>query len=314
VLFLDGNVHLLYRAIGDDDVSVLGHAMSHDGFTIDERSDTPVFTPRHKIDVKKEGEMPSSLYGSGGGWNGGCEDPRITRVGGTVYLLYTAFDGWGSLRIALSSISEKDFLDKNWKWKKPTLISPEGEIHKNWVLFPEKIHGKYAILHSVSPEILIDYFDTLDEFDGKKNVIQSKYDSKSGKRETGWDNWMRGAGPPPIKTKDGWLLFYHAMDNRDPNRYKLGAMLLDLEDPKKVLYRSSRPLVEPNEYYENHGFKGGVIYSCGAGVVGDQLFVYYGGADMVVCVATAHLERFLADLKKTGTPTLLMVDMKKNNA
>ena len=70
--------------------------------------------------------------------------------------MYTAFDGWGSVRIALTSIGLTDFLKKDWQWKKPTLISPPGEIHKNWVLFPEKINGKFAILHSISPDILID--------------------------------------------------------------------------------------------------------------------------------------------------------------
>ena len=106
------------------------------------------------------------------------------------------------------------------------LISPPGEIHKNWVIFPEKLNGKFAVLHSITPKIAIDYFDSLDDFDGEK-YITSKYvrPPESGS----WDSWVRGAGPPPIKTHTGWLLLYHAMDYRDPNRYK-GAMLLDLAE------------------------------------------------------------------------------------
>jgi predicted GH43/DUF377 family glycosyl hydrolase len=64
---------------------------------------------------------------------------------------YLEFGGWNSMRIALTSISEKDFNNENWKWTKPQYISPPGQIHKNWVLFPEKINGKYAILHSITP-------------------------------------------------------------------------------------------------------------------------------------------------------------------
>ena len=120
-------------------------------------------------------------------------------------------------------------------------------------------------------------------------------------RNTGaWDTWIRGAGPPPLKTKDGWLLLYHAMDVRDPNRYKLGAMLLDLNDPTKVLYRSRTPILEPDVYYENQGFKAGVVYSCGAVVKDGELYVYYGGADSVTCVAMANLDTFLDELKTYG--------------
>lgn len=88
-----------------------------------------------------------------------------------IYLTYTAFDGWGSLRMALSSISLKDFLNKEWNWEEPIMISPPGEIHKNWVLFPEKINGKFAVLHSVNPDVLVDYLDDLD-FKGEDKYIK----------------------------------------------------------------------------------------------------------------------------------------------
>jgi beta-1,2-mannobiose phosphorylase / 1,2-beta-oligomannan phosphorylase len=307
-VYADKRVHLLYRAIGGDDMSVLGYASSADGVTVIERLDEPAFVP--DVDKKTAAEREraqqeqkiSPAYFSGGGWNGGCEDPRITLLDGRVYLTYTAFDGWGSIRIALTSISLEDFLNKHWRWKKSALISPPGEIHKNWMLFPEKINGKYAILHSISPEILVDYFDTLDELEGGERVIQS------GRtiilRKGSWDSWIRGAGPPPIKTDLGWLLFYHAMDMKDPNRYKLGAMILDANDPTKILYRSQSPILEPDFSYENSGFKSGVVYSCGAVVKDGELYVYYGGGDSVTCVAMARLDRFLDDLKKYGTPKL----------
>ena len=86
------------------------------------------------------------------------------------------------------------------------------------------------------------------------------------------------------------------MDERDPNRYKIGAMLLDLKDPTQVLARSAKPMIEPDEWYENEGWKAGVVYPCGAVVIGDRLLVYYGGADKVTCVASAKLDTILDHL------------------
>ena len=298
-----GKVHLLYRAIGDQDISVVGHAVSSDGLNIDERADEPVYVLELGPHAKEKSPLTASgAYLSGGGGWGGSEDPRATLIGDKIFLTYTAFDGWGSVRVALASISTEDFLQERWLWDKPIMLSPAGEVHKNWVLFPEKINGKYAILHSMSPKILVDYVDDLDEFARGEKSISSHYDRHSGTGE--WDSWVRGIGPPPIKTKDGWLLLYHAMDTRDPNRYKLGAMIVDLQDPTKVLARSRTPVLEPEEWYENTGWKAGVVYACGAIVREGVLFVYYGGADAVVCVATADLEEFLEHLKREGAAKL----------
>jgi predicted GH43/DUF377 family glycosyl hydrolase len=159
------------------------------------------------------------------------------------------------------------------------------------MLFPEKINGKYAVLHSITPHISIEYIDDLEK-DGL--VIHSE--KKPGKDENRWDNIVRGAGAPPLKTDFGWLVLYHAMDRKDPNRYKVGAMILDNDDPTKILYRCSHPILEPAESYENEGAKSGVVYVCGAVIKDETLFVYYGGADSVVCVATANVNEFLSDI------------------
>ena len=116
-------------------------------------------------------------------------------------------------------------------------------------------------------------------------------------RDNMWDSRKIGAGAPPIKTDEGWLLIYYGVDDRDDRQYKMGAMLLDLEDPGKVLYRSSTPIIEPEDWYENSGFKPGVVYPCGAVVMNEKLLVYYGGADCVVCVAGRELRGFLRALK-----------------
>lgn len=293
----DGKIHIVYRAVGEDDNSVLGYAVSDDGFSITEQHPIPVY--HHYI--KQNKKLLPIAYSSGGGWGGGSEDPRLVLLDDHLYLFYTAFDGWGSVRMALSSIELKKFLAKDFDWEPPVLISPPGQIHKNWVLFPEKINGKYAILHSLSPEIMIDYFDSMDNFDGDTFIYSVHQGSPLwGAR----DRHIRGVGPAPIKTKYGWLILYHAMQPHDPNRYKLFAMITDLKDPTKVLYRSPEPILEPDEWYENEGFKWGVVYSCGAVVKDGVLLVYYGGADKVSCVATADLDAFLKELITDKTPKM----------
>lgn len=300
----EGKIHIVYRAIGEDDSSVLGYAYTKDGLNIEGR---PTYHIYKRLFNYNE-NVPKINYLSGGGWSGGCEDPRLVVIDSIVYMIFTAFDGWGSVRLALTSIKLDDFINKKWKWKKAVMISPPGEINKNWVLFPEKINGKFAIVHSFYPRILIDYFDNLDELNGKKFIKSNN--TRPVDKTRGWDSWFRGIGPSPIKTTSGWLVLYHAMDYKNPDRYRLGAMLLDLSDPTKVLYRSQSPILEPEEDYENNGHKWGVVYSCGAVVKNGVLFVYYGGADKFVCVASMKLEELIDDLMKDKEVKLIKTDKK----
>lgn len=305
-----GKVHLVYRAIGDSDMSVLGYAASRDGFHIDERSTKPIYTPIQPFEYT--GQKPPSFYSpyisGGGGW-GGCEDPRLTKIGKKIYMTYVAYDGTGPPRVALTSINNDDFLAKKWNWEKSVLISPPGVVDKNACLLPEKINGKYVIFHRIFPNILIDYVDDLN-FNGH-NWIYGRY--KIRPRDTSWDSRKVGAGAPPIKTKYGWLLIYHAVGNQDPSKYKTGVMLLDLQDPTKVLFRSDKPILQPEEPYENEGYKHGVAYPCGAVSKDDKLIVYYGGADMVVCAAFADQEIFLRQLMETGSAKLEQVNIDHNS-
>jgi beta-1,2-mannobiose phosphorylase / 1,2-beta-oligomannan phosphorylase len=294
-----GRVHLLYRAIGRSGISVLGYASSEDGFDFTDRLDHPVFepiddygTPDPKADTGSRYYNPL-LYTSGGGWSG-CEDPRAVKIGKRIYVTYLAFGGWNSMRLALTSIGERDLHNRRWKWTKPQFISPPGQVHKNWVLFPEKVNGKFAVLHSISPDIKIHYANSLREFDGETFIKSS---APRGGRLAYWDTKVRGVGPPPLKTKLGWLILYHANDAFDPHKYKLGAMILDSKDPQKVIYRTSHPILCPDMHYENDG-KPGVVYASGAVIKDDKLLVYYGGGDKVVCVASAPLTEFLAKVKE----------------
>lgn len=302
VILLNDKVHFLYRAIGEDGISRLGYAASGDGFHVDERIPYPVY--EHKINKPSFNVFS---YLSGGSF-GGAEDPRVVRVNkeDVLYMLYTACDN--GLGVALTSIKTRDFLNKKWTWKSPRLISKPGEVHKNWVIFPEKIGGRYAILHSICPDIAVAFRDTLEFKEGE--FIESYYDG-GFRRENHWDNWVRGAGAPPIKTAEGWLLFYQAMDESDPGKYKVGVMLLDLDDPTKVLHRSPEPTLEPDENYENSGFKAGVVYVTGAVVKNGELLVYYGASDSYVGVAHANLGEFLNALVGGAGPKLKIKSLKK---
>ncbi|MEI6553424.1 MAG: hypothetical protein WCO09_02550 [bacterium] len=288
-----GFVHLLYRAIGDDGVSRIGHAESADGENFVDRTVYPVFV---SAPVSSSGPQyyDTVLYTSGGSW-GGCEDPRVVVIDGRVYMTYTAFEGWQSVRIALTSISMEDLKANRWNWKKPKYISPAGDVNKNWVLFPEKINGKFAVLHSITPEVKIEYLDNLDFVDAEK--VKSR--APSGGREDSWDSWVRGAGSPPLKTEIGWLVLYHAINKDEPDRYKVGCMILDFKDPTHVLYRSNKPLIAPDAPYENDG-KPGVVYASGSLILDDNLYIYYGGGDKNVCVAKTPLKPLLTWLKRYG--------------
>jgi beta-1,2-mannobiose phosphorylase / 1,2-beta-oligomannan phosphorylase len=298
-IYAGNKVHIVYRAIGDNDNSVLGYTSTTDGLHVEKPLTYPVYTPREPF----EGADPSlctepgkySPFASGGGGMGGCEDPRLTKIDDKIYLTYVAYDGHSPPRVALSSILYNDFLKRRWKWKRPVLISPPGIIDKNACILPEKINGKYVIFHRIFPNILIDYVDDLD-FDGKTKWLTGQFEIPVRALSSDWDSRKVGCGAPPIKTKEGWLLIYQAVGNCGEYRYKIGAMLLDLKDPTKVIARSQKPILEPDAWYENQGWKSGVIYPCGAAVIKDRLFVYYGGADMVVCVASAKLNGFLEEL------------------
>jgi len=301
---MNGRIYLLYRALGADGISRVGYASTTDGVHIEERLPYPIFSPEQcpafvPLTPKKfRNPFTSPARGydrernpSGGGW-GGFEDPRAVVIDNEVHLTCTEFNGWDSIRMTLATLPANNFLSQLWSWSAPSYLSPAGEVHKNWVLFPEKIRGKFAVLHALTPHIMIEYVDSLAA--AHDDPIRSN-NQRSG-RNGHWDAFVRGAASPPVRTEKGWLLFYHGMDPAHPEiGYKVGAMLLDLDDPTKILYRSAHPILTPDMPYEND-WKPGVIYASGAVIKDGTLFIYYGGGDKTVNVATAPLKDFLDDL------------------
>lgn len=279
-IFLRSKIHILYRAMSGDNTSTAGYASSIDGVHIKERLPVPVYVPREEFEKKL---IP--------GGNSGCEDPRLTQIGETIYMFYTAFDGKNPPRVALTSISVKDFLAKRWNWEEPLLISPPGEDDKDAAIFPEKIGGKYVILHRLGLSIWIDFVSDL-KFDKNRFLKGSVL---MGPRDTAWDSRKIGISAPPIKTKYGWLLLYHGISRRT-SHYNVRAALLDLKNPRKILYRTHDTILEPEMNYEKEGIVANVVFPCGMVVLKNRLFVYYGGADKVVGVASIKLPDLLNTL------------------
>ena len=110
-----------------------------------------------------------------------------------------------------------------------------------------------------------------------------------------WDSARVGAGAPPIRTERGWLEIYHGATH--DHRYCLGALLLDLNDPSKVISRSEEPIMEPIADYEQTGFFGNVVFTNGHYVDGDTVHLYYGASDEVICAATLSVKEILNTLK-----------------
>ncbi len=282
-IYLQGRVHIIYRAIGEDNTSVLGYGNSKNGFHIDYRSPHPIYVPRAPFEKKPHP-----------GASSGCEDPRITKIGNKIYLLYTAFDGY-TPRVALSWIYVKDFLRKKWQnFAFPVLLSPADLNDKNAFLFPEKVRNKYLLVHRVGYDIDYSFTSTL-KF--KKEVFLEEKRWIFTRRGW-WDSGKIGGAAPPIKTREGWIMLYHGFSEEE-KIYRVGAVLLDFENPLKVLARTRFPILEPEFPFEKEGLVPNVVFPCGNVLINDKLFVYYGGGDKVVCVATIEIEKLLKLLKKS---------------
>jgi predicted GH43/DUF377 family glycosyl hydrolase len=268
-------VYLLYRAYGDDEVSRIGMAVT-DGFKVLERLPEPVFVPVDRTEKN------------------GVEDPRVTIIDNMIYMLYTAYDGV-TAQISAAAIGLDDLLNKRFdKWERKGLAF-QDIWDKDAILFPEKINGKYIIYHRVEPSIWVTHLDKI-EFPAPKEKHTIILGPRSGRM---WDSLKIGAGSQPIKTKYGWLLIYHGVDQ---NRvYRLGVILTDLANPERLLYRSPNPILSPETEHEI-GTKGvswvpNVVFTCGAVPAKDkevldaedEILVYYGAADTYICLATGRV-------------------------
>ena len=297
----DGRVHLLFRAIpegyrripleqpdphgpelGFDQsyISYIGYASSTDGLTFVPR-ETPYIKPDEDFDVY------------------GAEDPRISRIDDTYLITYTAlcrpaFDPHNGVRIGLAS--SHDFVGL----KKHGVVGPPV-CDKDAVIFPGRIGGRIAMLHRITPDIQLVFFDDLAQlFQPPDGFWQSHMDNLDQhvvmRSEQTWESKKIGVGPTPIETEEGWLIIYHGVDA--DHIYRAGLALLDRDDPRRVIARTTHPVLQPELDFELYGDVDNVVFPEGAVVIDGELHVYYGAADRVIGHASAPLRSVMDHLLK----------------
>jgi len=242
-----------------------------------------ILTSEDGIRFREDAAHPP-LLGRGAFETFGIEDARVSLLNGVYYLTYTAVSPNG-VAVGLRSTTD-------WKtFHEHGLILPPH--NKDCTLFEDLIGGRHFALHRpTSPEIGGNYIwlaQSPDLLHWGKHVCLART------RPGMWDSARVGAGAAPIRTPDGWLEIYHGANAQ--NRYCLGALLLNLEEPWKVIARSADPIMEPLADYEQTGFFGNVVFTNVHLVDGDTLTIHYGASDSVICAATFSLIEILSTLK-----------------
>ncbi|MDP0499867.1 MAG: glycosidase [Verrucomicrobiota bacterium JB022] len=297
-----GDVYLLYRAAGHEEAHrvFFGLARSRDGYHFERVSDQPVLSPLALTP------------------DGGCvEDPRVIKIGDWFYVTaatralppgryWTFQDNQAKAgsefpdefpaALRRNFTSTQLYLTQDFKtWIRAGRLTDPSVDDRDVVIFPEQVGGKWVTLHrpmqwhgkgfdNPYPAIWIACCDDLLEWKELRLLM---------KGEKAWERKV-GANNPPLKTEAGWLQIYHGVG--EDKQYRLGAVLLDLDDPSRVTHRTPEPIYEPEADYEKKGIYDGVCFPCGHVVIDGTYFLYYGAADVSCAVATAPLDEFLAHL------------------
>jgi len=234
-----------------------------------------------------EAAATPTLTGQGALETYGIEDCRVTAIEGRFYLTYTAVSPAG-IAVGLASTADWEHFERHG------VIFPP--CNKDCALFPERVGGRYWALHRPASSGI-----------GSNDIWVSRspdllhwgdHECLARVRPGMWDSARIGAGAAPIRTTAGWLEIYHGADAR--NRYCLGALLLDGENPARVIARSQEPIMEPLAEYERQGFYDNVVFTNGHVVDGDTVTLYYGASDSVICGATLSIRAILATLGVDG--------------
>jgi predicted GH43/DUF377 family glycosyl hydrolase len=251
-------------------ISHLRVARSRDGlsFTVD---DTPALSPA----------TPYESFG--------VEDARVTRLDDVYWINYTAVSPRG---IATALASTRDFRS----FERHGIIFPPN--NRDVTIFPERIGGRAVALHRPMPAGLGDVAIWIATSPDLR--AWGEHQQVASARPGAWDDAKIGGGAVPFRVNahgvDGWLAIYHGV-SESPTTYSLGALLLDPNDPARVLGRSREPVLRPEAPYEREGFFGGVVFTCGVVVEGERVRVYYGAADGVTAVADLTLAEIVAGLE-----------------
>jgi predicted GH43/DUF377 family glycosyl hydrolase len=242
-----------------------------------------IFCSDDSVHFYEPTDYPTRLFGMDPLETYGIEDCRVTQIAGTYYLTFTKVSSHG---VGVGLMQTRD-------WKK---IERNGMIlpphNKDCAIFNEKINGKYYCLNRPSGLTLGGHYIWIST--SREMKFWGEHQCILHTREKMWDCERVGAGAAPIKTPEGWLVIYHGAD--DVHRYCLGAVLLDLKNPERVLARTSNPIMEPTESYEKRGFFNDVIFTNGHLVDHDRITMYYGACDEVICGAEFSINEIFSQL------------------
>lgn len=260
-----GKFVMLYRAQDGNGTSRLGYAKSTDGVHFERRAD-PVFTP--EMDYEKDG---------------GVEDPRIMQVGKTYYLTYT---GYNKHDAQLCLATSSDLI--HWERKGVILPAYKGKWNVGWTksgaILNKKINGKFWMYFLATSAKHVDEMGLAYSTD-MLHWTEATDSPELPARAGGFDSTVVEPGPPPILTRDGIVLIYNGAD--DQHVYRTGVAVFDRRDPRKLLYRSDKPLFEPEKDWEKVGQVPNVVFVEGMARKGQDFLFYYGGADKYIGVAEA---------------------------
>ncbi len=265
----DGRYIMLFRAHLDTGRSIIGAAVSEDGFNFKARPE-PFMVPSKEREFCEYEEYS-------------VEDPRITPLEGAYYITYSAYSRHG-IRTGLAKTLDFESVER-------VAFITQADC-RNTVIFPEKINGRYARLdrpHSdMNPwSIWISYSPDLRHWGDSKLVMKpAAYH---------WDAMKIGPGAPPIRTDKGWLSIYHGVfPTMDGHVYRLGVALHKLNDPAVILGVADRWILQPEDKWEVVGYVHNVVFTCGAVPEEDgTLKLYWGGADKVMCAGTAVIDELV---------------------
>ncbi len=301
---IDGVTYVLYRALGEDGFSRLGLWTTRDGVTEEKRLDWPVFAEEADFEGPADLAARCNWHRKNLGMVrevGGCEDPRLMLVDGMLYMTYTAYGEDPLLAIARIEVEQFLRLAKagapyaEWTphWERLG-VAIEGVMDKDAYILPQQCDDHWILYHRIHPDIQVVRFR---EF---SLPFPSIGDTVLTPRPDMWDCDKIGGGAAVLKTTAGWLHIYHGVGRRHGRRaYMLGAFVTALDDPAEVTYRSPEPILVPEEECELKGWVDDVVFTCGVAPVDkdsndlltldDEILIYYGGADEVMCVARGRI-------------------------
>lgn len=267
VIEASGKIVMLYRAQDNQGTSRLGYADSADGVHF-KRRDEPVLNPTQSYEK-----------------NGGVEDPRLVQFGDTYYLTYT---GYNKTDAQLCLAISKDLI--HWERKGVIIPANKGNWNVKWTksgaIVPEKIDGKYWMYFlGTSPDNkdqggLAYSQDLMHWTEATKTPVLPV-------RPGQFDSRVAEPGPAPILTPNGIVLVYNGAD--DKLVYRTGVAIFDRKNPRKLLWRSDRPILQPEKDWEKVGQVPNVVFVEGVVKRGERYLFYYGAADKYIGVAEAPI-------------------------